>query len=131
MAARITSCCVTNASLRGLRCLGSTSDQGAARGLNPLGCCQAPKWSFEALGRALYPTRVVASQITVDPQVCGGKPCVRGTRILVRNILGMLAGGYTVDRILEAYPELTREDVSAAIEYASQVVDEEKVLPRE
>lgn len=69
-------------------------------------------------------------RITVDPRVCSGKPTIRGTRIMVRNVLGMVAGGYTVDRILAAYPELTREDVSAALNYASQVIDEEKVIPR-
>lgn len=65
--------------------------------------------------------------ISVDPKVCSGKPCIRGTRIMVKNILGMLAGGYTVERIVEAYPELTREQVRAAIDYAARVVDEEKV----
>ncbi len=69
-------------------------------------------------------------RITVDPQVCSGKPCVRGTRIMVKNILGMVAGGYDIGRILEEYPELTREDVAAALEYASQVIDEEKVIQR-
>ena len=66
--------------------------------------------------------------ISVDPGVCGGKPCIRGTRIMVKNILGMLAGGYTVERIVEAYPELTAEQVRAAIDYAARVVDEEKVI---
>jgi len=47
----------------------------------------------------------------------------------VRNILGMIAGGYTVDRVLESYAELTREDVNAALEYAAHVVDEEQVIP--
>lgn len=69
-------------------------------------------------------------RITVDPEVCSGKPCIRGTRIMVRNILGMIAGGYTIEKVLEAYPELTREDVVAALEYASQVIDEEKVILR-
>lgn len=69
-------------------------------------------------------------RITVDPKVCGGKPCVRGTRIMVKNILGMIAGGYSIERILEAYPELTRDDVVSAIDYAVRVVDEEKVIPR-
>jgi uncharacterized protein (DUF433 family) len=69
-------------------------------------------------------------RIEVNPAVCGGKPVIRGTRILVRNILGMVAGGYTIDRILESYPELTREDIVAALEYAAQVVDEEQVVPR-
>ena len=69
--------------------------------------------------------------ISVDPGVCSGKPCIRGTRIMVKNILGMLAGGYTVERIVEAYPELTAEQVRAAIDYAARVVDEEKVIALE
>lgn len=70
-------------------------------------------------------------RISVDPAVCSGKPCIRGTRIMVRNILGMIAGGYTVERVLAEYPGLTREDVAAALEYASLVVDEEKVISRD
>lgn len=57
-------------------------------------------------------------RIVTDPNVCSGKPVIRGTRIMVRNILGLVAGGYTLDRVIEAYPELTKEDVSAALEYA-------------
>lgn len=68
--------------------------------------------------------------ITVDPQICGGKPCIRGTRIMLKNILGMVAGGYSIERILTAYPELSRKDISAALEYASEVIDEEKVILR-
>ena len=49
---------------------------------------------------------------------------------MVRNILGMMAGGYTVERVLECYPELTREDVQAALEYAANVIDEEQVISR-
>ena len=69
-------------------------------------------------------------RIEVNPAICSGKPVIGGTRILVRNILGMVAGGYTVDRILESFPDLTREDVNAALEYAARVVDEERVIPR-
>jgi len=65
------------------------------------------------------------NRISVDPQVCSGKPCIRGTRIMVKNILGMIAGGYTISKILEAYPELTHEDVVEALDYTSQVIDEE------
>jgi uncharacterized protein (DUF433 family) len=68
-------------------------------------------------------------RIEVNPAVCSGKPVIRGTRILVRNILGMIAGGYTINRVLESYPELTLEDVNAALEYAARVVDEEQVIP--
>ena len=69
-------------------------------------------------------------RIIVDPNICSGKPTIRGTRIVVKNILGMVAGGYTMARIIDAYPELTNNDVTAALEYASQVIDEKKVIPR-
>ena len=69
-------------------------------------------------------------RIEVNPAICNGKPVVRGTRIMVRNILGMLAGGYTVDQMLAAYRDLTRDDVAAALEYAAKVVDEEQVISR-
>ena len=66
-------------------------------------------------------------RIYVNPDICSGKPVIRGTRIMVRNILGMVAGGYSVDQILDAYPSLTREDVSSALEYAARVIDDEQV----
>jgi uncharacterized protein (DUF433 family) len=66
--------------------------------------------------------------IVVDPSICSGKPTLRGTRIMVRNILGMFAGGYTLERVLEAYPELTKEMVEAALGYVAQVIDEEQVV---
>lgn len=69
-------------------------------------------------------------RIEVNPAICNGKPVVRGTRIMVRNILGMLAGGYTLEQMLAAYPDLTRDDVNAALEYAAKVVDEEQVISR-
>jgi uncharacterized protein (DUF433 family) len=69
-------------------------------------------------------------RIRVDPEICSGKPHIRGTRIMVKNILGMFAGGYTTERILEAYPELSREDIDAALDYAREVVDSEKVIVR-
>jgi uncharacterized protein (DUF433 family) len=47
---------------------------------------------------------------------------------MVRNILGMVAGGYSVDKILASYPDLAREDVIAALEYAARVVDEDQVI---
>ena len=66
--------------------------------------------------------------LVVDPNVCSGKPVIRGTRIMVKNILGMVAGGYTLQRILEAYPELKPEDVSAALQYAADIVAEEQIF---
>jgi uncharacterized protein (DUF433 family) len=69
-------------------------------------------------------------RIEVNPAICGGKPVIRGTRIMVRNILGMVAGGYAIDKILTNYPDLTAEDVAAALEYAARVVDEDQVIAR-
>lgn len=70
----------------------------------------------------------VMERIEINPAVCSGKPVIRGTRIMVRNILGMVAGGYTTERVLESYPELTPDDVMAALEYAARVVDEDQVV---
>lgn len=70
----------------------------------------------------------MTSRIEINPEICSGKPVVRGTRILVRNILGMFAGGYSVERVLESYPELSREDIAAALEYAARVIDEDQVV---
>ena len=70
----------------------------------------------------------MSDYIVVDPKICAGKPVVRGTRIMVKNILGMVAGGYTLDRIVEAYPELTKQAVQAALEYAATVIDEEQIV---
>ena len=67
-------------------------------------------------------------RIEINPAVCSGKPVIRGTRIMVRNILGMVAGGYSVDDIVASYPELERADVIAAVEYAAEVVDEVQVI---
>ncbi len=49
---------------------------------------------------------------------------------MVRNILGMVAGGYAIDKILTSYPDLTAEDVTTALEYAARVVDEDQVIAR-
>lgn len=67
-------------------------------------------------------------RIVVDTDICSGKPTIRGTRIMVSNILGMLAGGYSFNRVLREYPQLSRLDVIAAMAYASWVVDREKVV---
>lgn len=57
-------------------------------------------------------------RITLDPEVMGGKPCIRGLRVTVGNIVGLLAAGHSEDEILAAYPYLEREDIRAALTYA-------------
>ena len=73
---------------------------------------------------------MIEDWITVDPSVCHGKPIIRGTRIMVSNILSLLAGGYTIAQILDYYPELSQEAIKGALEYAIQVVGEEEVVLR-
>lgn len=63
------------------------------------------------------------SRITINPEVCGGRPCIRGLRVRVRDILDMLAGGATRAEILADYPYLEDEDITAALEYAGRLAD--------
>ena len=58
-------------------------------------------------------------RITVDPAVRSGKPCIKGTRITVYDVLEYLAGGMTEDKILDDLPDLTREDIRAALAFAA------------
>ena len=58
-------------------------------------------------------------RISIDPAIRGGKPCVKGTRITVYDILEYLAGGMSEDQILEDFPALTRKDIRAALEFAT------------
>ena len=60
-------------------------------------------------------------RITVDPDICFGKPCIRGTRIWDSLITDFLAAGNTEEEILEAYPYLEHEDILAAVEYAAKM----------
>lgn len=61
------------------------------------------------------------SRITVDPLVCHGKPCIRGLRYPVENVLEWLASGMTMEEILADYPDLEREDILAALSYAARL----------
>jgi uncharacterized protein (DUF433 family) len=66
-------------------------------------------------------------RISIDPNVCGGKPCIRGHRIWVSLILDFLAGGMTINAILEDYPQLTAEDLRACLAFASEMTRERTV----
>lgn len=59
------------------------------------------------------------TRITVDPNVMGGKPCLRGLRVTVGTVVGLMAAGHTEDEILRAYPYLEREDLREALAYAA------------
>jgi len=66
-------------------------------------------------------------RITIDPKIMVGKPTIRGLRITVDQILKALAAGINTDELLEDYPELEKEDIEAAILYAAELVEEEKI----
>jgi uncharacterized protein (DUF433 family) len=66
-------------------------------------------------------------RITINPKVMGGKPCIRGIRITVRTITGLLSSGETMERVLELYPGLERENIYAALPYASWRAEEHDV----
>lgn len=63
-------------------------------------------------------------RVTVDPGVCGGKPCIRGKRIYIAIILDSLAEGLTPEQILDHYPSLEMDDIRAAVAYAAELARE-------
>ena len=74
------------------------------------------RWSMEALPR-----------ITFDPTVMGGKACIRGLRVTVGTVVGLLAAGRSADEIMAAYPYLEREDIDQSLAYAAWRLEEREV----
>lgn len=70
----------------------------------------------------------IKDRIVGDPEVMGGRPTIRGTRITVEFVLGLLANGWSVDKILEGYPHLDRADILACFEFAHTVVQEQRLV---
>jgi uncharacterized protein (DUF433 family) len=77
------------------------------------------------------PHKHLLDRITYDPKIFGGKPIIRGRRLAVEHVLGMLAGGDSIETILNGYPWLQREDVQACLEYARRAVANERIEPFE
>jgi len=73
--------------------------------------------------------RKLLERITVNHKIFGGKPIIRGRRLAVEHILGMLAAGDTVETILEGYPWLELEDIQACLAYAHRIVGHERIEP--
>jgi uncharacterized protein (DUF433 family) len=63
----------------------------------------------------------LTGRVTVDPNVCGGQPCIRGTRIYIAIILDSLAEGLTPDQIIQEYPQLKLDDIRGALAYAAEL----------
>ena len=73
-------------------------------------------------------TKERLSRITIDDAKCGGRPCIRGMRIRVTDILELLSAGASIEEILQDYPGLEREDILASIEYAAHQTDHAVLL---
>jgi uncharacterized protein (DUF433 family) len=83
-------------------------------------------WDFESLdpfGVIAMTEHQLLERITSDPRICGGRPCLRGMRIRVKDVLDLLAAGASREEILADYPYLEDADISAALAYASQQTD--------
>lgn len=68
------------------------------------------------------------TRITIDPEVMGGKPCIRGMRVTVGTIVGFIATGKTVEDVLAEYPYLEHEDVMEALSYAAWRAEEKEIF---
>jgi uncharacterized protein (DUF433 family) len=69
------------------------------------------------------------SRITIDPEICHGKPCVRGLRYPVENLLELLSSGMTIDEILADYEDLERDDLLAVLAYAARLAQTKGLQP--
>ncbi|MBA2493653.1 MAG: DUF433 domain-containing protein [Acidobacteria bacterium] len=70
----------------------------------------------------------LSERITINPKQCGGRPCIRGMRIRVSDVIDLFANGLTAEEILKEMPDLEREDLYAALQYASHKIDH-PILP--
>jgi len=69
----------------------------------------------------------VMRRIEINPEILSGKPVIKGTRIPVYVILNLLSEGYSINEIIEFYPDLTREDILECIKYASKVIERQEI----
>jgi uncharacterized protein (DUF433 family) len=74
-----------------------------------------------------YPSVMSFERISIDPARMQGLPCIRGTRVTVSAVLGQLAAGRSNDQVIEDYPQLERDDVLAALEYAAAYTREREI----
>jgi uncharacterized protein (DUF433 family) len=72
----------------------------------------------------------LTDRIVVDSKILTGKPVIRGTRVSVELVVGLLAAGWSQAQILDSYPHLTEDDIRACLAYASELLRDEKVYPR-
>jgi uncharacterized protein (DUF433 family) len=71
----------------------------------------------------------LSNRITVDPDQCGGRPCIRGMRIRVTDVLDLLANGLTAEQVIEELPDLQLEDIQASLRFASTRLNHPVLVP--
>lgn len=79
-----------------------------------------PNWKLGSATSAALPYLSPMNRITIDPEQCGGRPCIRGMRIRVIDVLDLLAAGLTSQQVVEELPDLEPEDIQACLHYASR-----------
>lgn len=72
----------------------------------------------------------VFERITIDPKICHGQACIKGTRIPVHQIVSMLANGDTIEGLLRAYPHIESADINACLEYAAALAEEQVTIEK-
>jgi len=85
--------------------------------------------TVECVGGSVMNEKALLERITFNPAIFGGKPIVRGRRLAVEHVLGMLAAGDTPETILEGYPWLEAQDIQACLAYAHKIVAHERIEP--
>jgi uncharacterized protein (DUF433 family) len=70
------------------------------------------------------------ARISIDPEICGGRPCIRGTRMRISDLIEMLASGATKTDILADYDNLTEDDIAAALAYAARATNDRVITDR-
>lgn len=74
-------------------------------------------------------TRELSDRITINPEQCGGRPCIRGMRIRVTDVLELFAAGLSAEQILEELPDLEKEDLHACLQFAARRLNHPVVVP--
>jgi len=74
------------------------------------------------------PMTNLTDRVTIDPEQCGGRPCIRGMRIRIIDVLDLFAAGLNADRILEELPDLEMDDIKAALRYAARYMDHQVLV---
>ena len=72
--------------------------------------------------------QIISDRITIDENICNGKPTIRGKRISVQTILEFLGAGESIEEVLNQYPSLEREDITACLKFASSLMDRNYVI---